>query len=217
MAESPLPQLYLASASPRRRELLQQMGVRVAVLNQGLPEERLPGETPEIFVRRLALAKAQAGLQSLPAARRRPVLGADTAVVVDERVLGKPRDRADALAMLRLLSGRQHRVLSAVAVVGPDNLGQDRQALAVSESRVWFRALSEGECAAYWASGEPADKAGAYAIQGLAALFITRLEGSYSGVVGLPLCETGELLAGFGIELLPAARAAGTTRETGHE
>jgi len=134
--------------------------------------------------------------------RRRPVLGADTAVVVDDRVLGKPLNREDALMMLEKLSGRSHRVLSAVALVGEDDLGQDKALVACNENRVWFRELSPAECAAYWDSGEPVDKAGAYAIQGLAAVFSQRLEGSYSGVMGLPLYETNELLRAFGVHLL---------------
>jgi septum formation protein len=130
------------------------------------------------------------------------VLGADTAVVVDDQIMGKPVDEAEALTMLAQLSGRRHRVLSAVAVVGKDNLGQDRAEVAFSESWVQFRATTEEERLAYWRTGEPADKAGAYGIQGLAALFIERLEGSYSGVMGLPLFETGELLRGFGIQVM---------------
>lgn len=191
------PHIYLASASPRRRELLQQLGVRFEVLAQDVAEVRREGESPEAFVERLALEKAQAGWVQLTAAQRLPVLGADTVVVVDEQVLGKPAGRDDALAMLARLSGRTHRVLSAVAL-----LGQDGARVRVSESRVTFRVIEEQERAAYWASGEPADKAGAYAIQGLGALFVRHLEGSYSGVMGLPLFETGELLREFGIELL---------------
>jgi septum formation protein len=194
-----LPQIYLTSASPRRRELLQQLGVRFAVLNQAVPEERRAGETPEAFVERLAVQKAEAGWAQLAPAARRPVLAADTAVVVDEQVLGKPADREAALAMLALLSGRSHRVLSAVAL-----MGQDRVRLRSSESQVSFRVIGAAEREAYWQSGEPADKAGAYAIQGLGALFVRHLAGSYSGVMGLPLFETGELLREFGIEIITA-------------
>ena len=210
------PHIYLASSSPRRRELLDQLGVRFKVVAQAVPEEHARGETPEAYVQRLALAKARAGWQAVPAAAaRRPVLGADTAVVVDDEILGKPADRRDALAMLARLSGRAHRVLSAVAAVSDvtdegelrQGLGQYRPlvetGVRLSESRVWFRPINEQECAAYWASGEPADKAGAYAIQGLGAIFVERLEGSYSGVMGLPLFETAELLRGCGIQLLP--------------
>lgn len=196
------PDLYLASASPRRRELLAQIGLSVEVVNQSVAEQVLENETPEDYVQRLALEKAQAGLSAIGPARLRPVLGADTAVVVDDQILGKPADETEALAMLSLLSGRKHRVLSAVAVVGKDNLGQDRAEVMFSESWVQFRVIDEVERLAYWRTGEPADKAGAYGIQGLAALFIERLEGSYSGVMGLPLFESGELLRRFGIKLL---------------
>lgn len=198
----PLPDLYLASASPRRRELLAQIDLRVEVISQSAPEQLLAGESPENYVQRLAMEKARGGLTALGETRLRPVLGADTAVVVDGAVLGKPKDEADALAMLEKLSGRTHRVLSAVSVVGKDNLGQDREEVALNESQVSFRAISEAERQAYCRTGEPADKAGAYGIQGAAAVFIERLEGSYSGVMGLPLFETGELLGRFGIEVL---------------
>ena len=212
-----LPDVYLASASPRRRELLAQIGVRFAVVAQDVPEQHRPGESPAAFVQRLALEKAQAGWQALQAPARRPVLGADTVVVVDEAILGKPTGREEALAMLGRLSGRAHRVLSAVAMVegmGGDvnggeevaaGLGQYRQAVRLSESRVWFRAIDERERSAYWASGEPADKAGSYAIQGLGAIFVERLEGSYSGVMGLPLFETAELLQAGGVQVLPVS------------
>jgi septum formation protein len=194
--------IYLASLSPRRQELLAQLGLRYELIAQAVPEQRRAEESPEAYVRRLALEKAQAGRAALAGRPLRPVLGADTTVVVDDAVLGKPADEAEAKAMLMRLSGRSHRVLSAVAVVGRDDLGQDRQAVRVSESRVSFRELSVAECHAYWLSGEPLDKAGAYAIQGLGALFVERLEGSYSGVMGLPLFETGELLRRFGIDVL---------------
>lgn len=192
------PHIYLASNSPRRRELLAQIAVRFRVIALSLDETPLPGEAPDDYVRRVALEKARAG-RELVAGRSGsdlPVLAADTAVVVDERVLGKPRDREDALAMLRLLSGRGHRVLSAVALVGAD------EAVALSVSEVRFRSIGEAEARAYWETGEPADKAGGYAIQGLGALFVEHLSGSYSGVMGLPLFETAELLRAAGIPLL---------------
>ena len=195
------PQLYLASSSPRRCELLAQLGVRFEVVAQSVPEERLPHESPEAFAQRLAVEKARAGQALLSADINLPVLGADTIVVVDDDILGKPKDKADALAMLAQLSGGSHRVLSAVAVVGRDDMGQDKTMVRCSESRVRFRALRDGEAEAYWATGEPVDKAGAYGIQGLAAVFIEHLEGSYSGVMGLPLFEAGELLRAFGIEI----------------
>ena len=147
------------------------------------------------YVLRIAAAKARAGRTAAPRPAL-PVLGADTAVVCDDRILGKPADRDDALAMLRLLSGRTHRVLTAVAVVGSG------EGVAVSETEVTFRAIAEAEALAYWATGEPRDKAGAYGIQGLGALFVERLSGSYSGVVGLPLFETACLLAAEGVAVL---------------
>jgi len=199
----PLPDLYLASASPRRRELLLQIGLKVEVVSQSIAEHLLDNESPENYVQRLALEKAQAGLLVVPDAHQQcPVLGADTAVVMDDRIWGKPVNEATALAMLKQLSGRTHRVLSAVAVVGEDNLGQDRVEVCMSQSRVRFRRMNEQECLAYWQTGEPVDKAGAYGIQGLAAIFIEHLEGSYSGVMGLPLFETSELLCRFGIKVL---------------
>ena len=197
-----LPQLYLASSSPRRRELLAQLGISVEVVSQNVPENRLNGESPESYVKRLALEKARSGMSGLGDRSLLPVLGADTAVVVENKVLGKPTDKTDAMAMLQRLSGRSHRVLSAVAVVGSDDLGQDREDARISESIVTFRPISEKECEAYGDTGEPMDKAGGYAIQGLAAVFIVRIEGSYSGVMGLPLFETAELLQKFGIEIL---------------
>ena len=236
--------LYLASASPRRRELLAQIGVECRVLAVDLDESPLPGEPPEVYVRRLALDKARAAL-ALVAPRdgghaggagadpgKAPrygghaggagadpgedavsgwqasgalVLAADTAVVVDTQVLGKPRDAGDAAAMLRLLSGREHRVLSGVALVGP---GAEATS-AVSESRVRMRPIAEAEITAYWATGEPADKAGGYAIQGRAAVFVEALSGSYSGVMGLPLFETSALLAAAGLAPLRTTRSTG--------
>lgn len=210
-----LPDIYLASSSLRRRELLDQLGIRFAVVAQDVPEHYGSDETPEAYVQRLALEKAQAGRHRLPIDAHCPVLGADTAVIVDDRVLGKPAGREAALAMLAMLSGRAHRVLSAVAVVADrvsdvtdreelwQRLGQYRVSVRLSESRVWFRRVDEWEREAYWASGEPTDKAGAYAIQGLGAMFVERLEGSYSGVMGLPLFETAELLRACGVQRLP--------------
>jgi septum formation protein len=191
-------QIYLASRSPRRRELLAQIGVRFAVVTCDTDETRLPGEHPEDYVLRLALEKARAVRASLPRSDHRPVLGADTAVVVGERILGKPEDREEALAMMRLLSGRAHRVLTAVALITADGERTD-----LSETRVTFRTLDEDEVLRYWRTGESRDKAGGYGIQGHGALFVSGLNGSYSGVMGLPLFETGRLLAQVGIELMP--------------
>ena len=186
--------LYLASGSPRRRELLTQIGVPFLTQIAPIDENALPGESPLAYVERLARAKGHAGLAALVDADDAVVLGADTAVVLDGRILGKPRDRADALATLQALSGRSHQVLTAVALVS-----RERQASQVVTSQVTFRPLTQAEIEAYWASGEPCDKAGSYGIQGLAAVFVSGLQGSYSAVVGLPLCETAELLGEFGI------------------
>ena len=186
--------LYLASGSPRRRELLTQIGVPFLTQIAPIDESALPGESPLAYVERLARAKGHAGLAALADADGAVVLGADTAVVLDGRILGKPRDRADALATLHALSGRSHQVLTAVALVS-----RERQASQVFTSQVTFRPLTQAEIEAYWASGEPQDKAGSYGIQGLAAVFVSQLQGSYSAVVGLPLCETAALLAEFAI------------------
>jgi septum formation protein len=188
--------IYLASRSPRRRMLLEQIGVRYRVLALDLTERRRPGESPAAFVRRMARAKAELGRTRLPPGATAPVLGADTVVIADGEVLGKPSSVGEACAMLERLSGRSHEVLTAVA------LAATTTEVALSRSRVWFRALTAEERAAYCATGEPLDKAGAYAIQGLAAAFVARLEGSYSGVVGLPLFETAELLRAVGIDAL---------------
>lgn len=187
--------LYLASASPRRGELLGQLGLRYRQVAVTVEELRRTGEHPCAMVERLAMAKAMAGVV-VAADASRPVLGADTMVVVDDQVLGKPRDREDGLAMLAALSGREHEVVTAVALSQ-----QGRTAVAIHRSRVTWRVLTMAECAAYWATGEPCDKAGAYAIQGYAAAFIVRMEGSYSGVMGLPLFETTQLLAAFDIHV----------------
>jgi len=190
------PSLLLASKSPRRRLLLEQIGVRFEVIDIDADEARLPKEDPASYVLRLALDKARAGRARVESAHCPPVLGADTAVVVGDRILGKPSDRREAVAMLRLLAGRTHRVLSGVALVDR----HERQALSVSEVR--FRAVSAREADAYWETGEPRDKAGGYAIQGRGALFVVELRGSYSGVMGLPVFETARLLAEAGIDCL---------------
>ncbi|MDB6141800.1 MAG: maf protein [Pseudomonas sp.] len=192
-----MPPLYLASGSPRRRELLTQIGVPFTALSADIDETPLLDETPTTYVERLARGKAQAGRALLLADdgdSTACVLGADTAVVLDGRILGKPVDEADALSMLAALSGREHEVLTAIALID-----QDRCETRVVRSLVRFRPIQIQEAQAYWASGEPQDKAGSYAIQGLAAIFVDGLHGSYSAVVGLPLCETAELLGRFGI------------------
>ncbi len=188
--------LYLASASPRRAELLEQIGVTFRRLAVDVPEVPKRNELAEVFVQRVALDKARAGWETLAGDDPLPVLGADTAVVVDGVILGKPRDADHFHEMFRRLSGREHEVMSAVAM-----MNATQKAVKISVSRVRFREVSEAERAAYWASGEPADKAGGYAIQGRGAAFVERLEGSYSGVMGLPLFETTELLGRFGISL----------------
>lgn len=189
--------LFLASGSPRRRELLTQIGVPFNTVSAAIDETPLVNESPAAYVERLAREKAQAGrlqlLKSIPDGAF-CVLGADTAVVLDERILGKPVDEADALAMLMALSGRAHEVLTAIAIIDAG-----RCETRVVRSQVRFRNISKQEASLYWASGEPRDKAGGYAIQGLAAVFVTGLNGSYSAVVGLPVCETAELLGHFGI------------------
>jgi septum formation protein len=186
--------LHLASGSPRRRELLAQIGVPFVTLIASIDEAALPGELAERYVERLAREKALAGLAALDDKEGAVVLGADTAVVLDGRILGKPADRAECLAMLAALSGREHQVLTAVALAEVQRVES-----RVVASRVRFRILRPGEAEAYWDTGEPRDKAGSYGIQGLAAVFVSQLEGSYSAVVGLPLCETAQLLGEFGI------------------
>lgn len=195
--------VYLASGSPRRRELLQQIGVSFRVVSTAVDETVLPGEAPAAYVERLAAAKADDGWDRSRDAAGTPVLAADTAVVLDGRILGKPSNREDAERMLRQLSGRTHEVLTAVALRTADGL-QSR----ISRSEVTFRPLIAGEAQAYWETGEPADKAGAYAVQGRAAIFISDLRGSYSGVMGLPLFETAELLSSAGVSTRHAREPA---------
>lgn len=184
------PQLYLASRSPRRQELLRQVGLRFDVVPTDVEERRLPTQSPADYALATALAKARAARPPQPL----PVLAADTDVVIDGEILGKPADRAQALDMLRRLAGRTHEVYSGVAVV-QGGLAET----ALSVTAVSFGAIGATAAAAYWDTGEPADKAGAYAIQGLGAQFVREIRGSYSGVVGLPLYDTMRLLAGFGV------------------
>jgi septum formation protein len=188
--------IYLASASPRRRQLLLQLGVRFEIVAAEVDETTRAGEPAADYVLRLARAKAETAALHLGDLRA-AVLAADTAVVVEGVILGKPRDRAEGLQMLTRLSGRRHQVLSAVALWTAGSLRT-----ALSTSCVTFRTVSAREGEAYWQSGEPADKAGGYAIQGRGALFIERLEGSYSGVMGLPLYETAQLLQQAGVHLM---------------
>lgn len=186
------PTLLLASASPRRQQLLRQIDVRFTVMPVDIDESVQQGESPERYVARLAQHKALTGLARQTGGL--PVLGADTAVVLDNRILGKPRDREDALAMLMLLSGRTHRVLSGVALACAE-----RCEYRLAETKVTFRSLQRVECLRYWETGEPADKAGAYGIQGKGAVLVDSIQGSFSCVVGLPLVETCELLDAFAI------------------
>jgi septum formation protein len=185
--------LFLASQSPRRAELLRQLGVAFEPITVDVPEQRQPGEPPEDYVSRVAREKAGAGLLQVAAVDGAVVLGADTEVVLGDEVFGKPADAAAAVAMLRRLSGRTHRVVSTLWCVSAA-----REEHAQCVSTVEFAPLDEAAIAAYVATGEPFGKAGAYAIQGRAAAFIRRLDGSYSGVMGLPLHETAQLLRRFG-------------------
>ena len=204
---NPTPRIYLASKSPRRRDLLRQIGVNFDVLifrsgergeDADVDETPIPGEPVERYVERLALAKAQAGMRRVLWRKMlaRPVLAADTTLELDGALIGKPRDPPDAHAILTRLSGRQHRVLTAVAMSDGE---RTRSRLSVSEVR--FRTLSEHDIRRYIATGEPMDKAGAYGIQGHAAIFIDEIRGSYSGIMGLPLFDTAALLEIFGYPL----------------
>jgi septum formation protein len=185
------PVVCLASVSPRRRELLAQIGVPHKVVGAHIDETARPGEAPRDYVMRMARQKALAVHER---GEILPVLAADTSVVLEDVIYGKPRDRQDGIAMLRSLSGRTHEVLTAVALANAREVS-----LRLSVSSVRFRSLTVEECSAYWETGEPHDKAGGYAVQGAAAVFIESLDGSYSGVMGLPLFETAELLREAGV------------------
>jgi nucleoside triphosphate pyrophosphatase len=189
--KSSSPVLCLASVSPRRRELLAQIGVPHIVMGADIDETALSGETPRDYVSRIARQKA---LTIRDKGEMLPVLAADTTVVLDDVIYGKPRDRSDGIAMLGRLSGRTHEVLTAVALAD-----QRGVASRLSVNSVRFRKLTPQECAAYWETGEACDKAGGYAVQGAAAVFIESLSGSYSGVMGLPLFETADLLRAAGV------------------
>lgn len=188
--------LYLASQSPRRRELLDQIGMQFGLLEVNVPEQRLPGEPPVDYVSRVAREKAGAGLLQVMSNPTALVLGADTEVVLNDVVYGKPVDTDDAVRMLRELSGKTHRVISAVWLL---NAGNEQH--AISESLVRFKKLDDEEIFRYVESKECFGKAGAYAIQGRAAAFIEYLQGSHSCVMGLPLFETSQLLKKFGINV----------------
>ncbi len=198
------PDLILASASPRRSALLRQIGVAHRIAAPEIAEVREPRENLEACIRRLALSKARQ-VRERERASKLPVLGADTAVVLGDEMLGKPADREAALAMLARLEGRSHRVLTAVALVGKHG-----ETLRLARSTVTFRRIDADEIERYWDSGEPVDKAGAYGIQGIAAVFVEKIEGSYSGVMGLPLYETAALLDAAGVpRWLPVALPPG--------
>lgn len=201
-----LPSLYLASQSPRRRELLQQIGVLHQVVSADVIEVPRTQESPSHYVQRLAREKAEAGLASVKrlALAPKPVLGADTIVVIDNEILEKPQSPEHAAEMLRKLAGSTHQVMTAVAMVAGDLLLENvlvekRCEIKLSVTDVVFRPLSEQEIAAYWESGEPRDKAGGYAIQGLGAVFVQQIRGSYTGVVGLPIEQTVLLLDEFAV------------------
>ncbi|MDD1792045.1 Maf-like protein [Enterovibrio makurazakiensis] len=183
-------QLYLASASPRRKALLEQLSVRFSVLRVDVEEQRESHEEAADYVRRLSLDKAMAGVEAAP--EPLPVLGSDTIVVCDGEVLEKPRDLNDSRRMLSMLSGRQHQVMTAVTIAD-----RNHSLTTLVTTHVWFKSLLDKDIDAYWQSGEPCDKAGSYAIQGLGGRFVTRIDGSYHAVVGLPLYETEALLNEF--------------------
>ena len=190
-------QIYLASSSPRRKELLQQIGITFQVIPIDITEIPKPTETPIEYVIRIAKEKAHAGWHAATRIANLPVLAADTEVVLDGKILSKPIDRLHGVRMLERLSGRRHQVLSAVVCQHEDKI-----MVRTAISTVEFRQLSASDITAYWESGEPKGKAGGYAIQGLGAIFVSAIEGSYSGVVGLPLFETTELLREFGVAVL---------------
>ena len=195
----PAPVLRLASASPRRRQLLDLIGVPHVVTPADIDETPRSGERPDHYVMRLACEKAKAVWDRQ---KNLPVLGADTTVVVDEYILGKPESERDAVSMLSRLSGRVHVVHTGIALRTTDG----REFMGISSTQVQFAHLEETQMRAYWASGEPQGKAGAYAIQGLGAVFVSGITGSYTGVMGLPLYETAEMLRAAG---LPVWRGVG--------
>ena len=197
------PQIYLASQSPRRRALIEQLGIHYQTLHVEVDESPRSGEAPADFVTRLAKEKACAGWQMV-AEQSIPVVGADTCIVLDQEIIGKPKNREQGIGLLSRYSGRAHQVITGVAMVGPDAGKYDAdvvQHVRVNTSTVTFRTITDDECERYWQTGEPVGKAGGYAIQGKAAVFIEKLEGSYSGVMGLPLFEFAELISMFGIQI----------------
>ena len=202
---APAPVLRLASASPRRRQLLELIGVPHVVSPADIDETPAPGEPANHYVMRLAREKAETTWRQ---ERDLPVLGSDTTVVIGEQILGKPESEADAVSMLTRLSGRTHQVHTGIALRMPDG----REFLGISTTQVQFAHLDEAQLRAYWASGEPQGKAGAYAIQGLGAVFVSNITGSYTGVMGLPLYETAEMLRAAGIAVWNGAISPAAVR-----
>jgi septum formation protein len=200
-----MAQIYLASSSPRRADLLRQIGISFNVVAPRVDETRFESEPPASYVQRISAAKARVVASKI--VDQLPVLAADTVVVFDGRTMGKPRDRDDGLHMLGLLSGHTHQVLSAVSLCRGKQLET-----VISETLVRFRKLTKEERETYWDTGEPWDKAGAYGIQGLGAVFVESIDGSYSGVVGLPLMETAELLCRFDVDCLSATLSENSHR-----
>ena len=197
MASPSDPDVYLASQSPRRRELLEQIGVRYKLVSVDVPEERGLDENPQAYVKRLSLSKAKAGLAAITDyPLQKPVLGADTIVVLGQQVFEKPKDQSTAIDMLLSLSGSTHEVMTSISLCS-----QQRQRTLLNISEVTFREITPEEAKRYWQTGEPADKAGAYAIQGLGAVFVEKVKGSYSSVVGLPLLDLAELLDEFHVPI----------------
>ena len=205
------PQIYLASQSPRRRTLIEQLGIPYQTISVEVDELHQAGELPADFVARLASEKAQAGWQ-LVAEQAIPVVGADTCIVLDQQIVGKPENKRQGIELLKRYSGNTHQVVTGVAMVGPGSRVRGApivQQVRVSASLVTFRVVTDRECEQYWQTGEPEGKAGGYAIQGKAAVFIEKIEGSYSGVMGLPLFEFSELISEFGIQLFDTSRSTG--------
>jgi septum formation protein len=199
-------QLYLASRSPRRRILIEQLGVHYKTLDVDVDERPHEGENPSDYVARLAMEKAKNGWDQVGNGKI-PVVGADTCIVFNDQIIGKVDSREQSRALLKQFSANSHQVLTGIAMIGEKLEGNRpalKQRVRVNNSNVTFRALTEEECERYWETGEPVGKAGGYAIQGIAAAFIEKIEGSYSGVMGLPLCELSELMSEFGIKWLKA-------------
>lgn len=205
-------QLYLASRSPRRRTLIEQLGIRYKTLDVEIDEQPREGEDPAAYVARLAVEKAKVGWDQV-SKEKIPVVGADTCIVLNQQIIGKVDSREQSRSLLEQFSANSHQVLTGIALVGEEIETINpalKQLVRVNTSRITFRTLTADECEHYWDTGEPMGKAGGYAIQGIAAAFIEKIEGSYSGVMGLPLCELSELMSEFGIEWL------GTHKKNNH-